>query len=153
MAAPKWSRLLLALLALANIAALVVFLRVSSGGAGYEQSALLRRLDWAGGGAERVRRGGGSDDGAQDFEDVWESLAATVPSVPPVDFMRAKVELDRRNFLKRCQRFPRPSDLFIANEHWQMLKTDKVEVYLHSAHLDFREEGATAVRMVAMIDK
>ncbi len=133
-----------------------VFLRVSSRGAGYEQSALLRRLDWAGGGAghlERFRREGGSDDGAQDFEDIWESLAATVPSVPPIEFMRAKVELDRRNFLKRCQRFPRPSDLFIANEHWQMLKTDKVEVYLHSTHLDFREEGATAVRMVAMIDK
>ncbi len=96
------------------------------------------------------RLGAGASDSAEShpsFEDIWESLAATVPSAP-VDFMKSRL-LDES--AEGCVRVPRPAELSIANDHWQLLRLD-FEVHLFSAHFDGRSTRKF-VRLVTMIDR
>ena len=93
-----------------------------------------------------------SGDEDSGFSDIWEALSGTVPSAP-VELMRDRGLLDPGAGVKKCGWFPQPWNLFIANEHWQMLKLPEFEVYLYSAHLDTREAGRPAVRLVTMINR
>ncbi len=133
---------ILVLLVLVNIAVLVL---VMNGIGVKSNSKLLLQLD-----QKYVYFDQAVENDPTDFFDIWETLAAMVPSAP-VDFMKFMISKDNREKNQKCQWFPRPSDLFIVNEHWQLLHLD-FEAYLYSAHYDDRGQQSS-VRIITMIDR